>query len=39
MGRLGQPSEVAATILFIVSDESTFTTGACFDVSGGRATY
>ena len=39
MGRLGQPSEVAATILFIVSDESSFTTGACFDVSGGRATY
>lgn len=39
MGRLGQPEEVAATILFIVSDESTFTTGACFDVSGGRATY
>ena len=39
MGRLGQPEEVAAMILFIVSDESTFTTGACFDVSGGRATY
>ncbi|MDA0337601.1 MAG: SDR family NAD(P)-dependent oxidoreductase [bacterium] len=39
MGRLGQPDEVAATVLFLVSDESTFTTGACFDVSGGRATY
>ena len=39
MGRLGQPEEVAATILFLVSDQSTFTTGACFDVSGGRATY
>jgi 3-oxoacyl-[acyl-carrier protein] reductase len=39
MGRLGLPEEVAATILFLVSDESTFTTGACFDVSGGRATY
>ena len=39
MGRLGQPEEVASTILFLVSDESTFTTGACFDVSGGRATY
>ena len=39
MGRLGQPDEVAATVLFLASDESTFTTGACFDVSGGRATY
>ena len=39
MGRLGQPEEVAATILFLVSDESSFATGACFDVSGGRATY
>jgi len=39
MGRLGQPEEVAAPILFLVSDESTFATGACFDVSGGRATY
>jgi 3-oxoacyl-[acyl-carrier protein] reductase len=39
MGRLGKPEEVAATILFLVSDESTFATGQCFDVSGGRATY
>ena len=39
MGRLGMPEEVAATILFLVSDESTFATGACFDASGGRATY
>ena len=39
LGRLGRPEEVAATILFLASDESTFTTGQCFDVSGGRATY
>ena len=39
LGRLGRPEEVAATILFLVSDESTFATGQCFDVSGGRATY
>ena len=39
LGRLGKPEEVAATVLFLVSDESTFATGACFDVSGGRATY
>ena len=39
MGRLGRPEEVAATVLFLASDESTFTTGACLDISGGRATY
>ena len=39
LGRLGRPEEVAATILFLASEESTFTTGQCFDVSGGRATY
>ena len=39
LGRLGRPEEVAATILFLASDESTFATGQCFDVSGGRATY
>jgi 2-dehydro-3-deoxy-L-rhamnonate dehydrogenase (NAD+) len=39
LGRLGKPEEVAATILFLATDESTFATGACFDVSGGRATY
>ena len=39
LGRLGRPEEVAAMILFLVSDASTFTTGACLDISGGRATY
>ena len=39
LGRLGRPEEVAATLLFLASEESTFTTGQCFDVSGGRATY
>ena len=39
LGRLGRPEEVAATILFLASEESTFTTGQCFDVSGGLATY
>lgn len=31
--------EVAATVCFIVSDETSFNTGHCFDLSGGRATY
>jgi NAD(P)-dependent dehydrogenase (short-subunit alcohol dehydrogenase family) len=39
MGRVGQPSEVAALATFLCSDEVTFSTGAVFDLSGGRATY
>lgn len=39
MGRVGQPEEVAAVIHFLVSDDSSFVTGQCYDVSGGRATY
>ena len=39
MGRLGQPEEVAAVIHFLASDDASFVTGQCYDVSGGRATY
>jgi 2-dehydro-3-deoxy-L-rhamnonate dehydrogenase (NAD+) len=39
LGRLGQPEEVAALICWLASEEMTFSTGACFDISGGRATY
>jgi 3-oxoacyl-[acyl-carrier protein] reductase len=39
MGRVGQPEEVAALIHFLASDDCSFTTGACLDISGGRATY
>src|SRR4051812_39609972 len=39
MGRVGQPEEVAALVAWLVSDECTFSTGAVFDISGGRATY
>jgi NAD(P)-dependent dehydrogenase (short-subunit alcohol dehydrogenase family) len=39
MGRVGQPHEVAALIAWLASDECTFTTGQCIDISGGRATY
>jgi NAD(P)-dependent dehydrogenase (short-subunit alcohol dehydrogenase family) len=34
-GRIGQPSEIAATAAFLLSDESSFTTGALFPVDGG----
>ena len=39
LGRLGQPAEVAALVAWLGSEEMTFSTGACFDISGGRATY
>ena len=39
MGRVGQAEEVAALIAWLCSDECTFSTGAVFDISGGRATY
>jgi 2-dehydro-3-deoxy-L-rhamnonate dehydrogenase (NAD+) len=39
MGRIGQPEEVATLAAFLASDEVTFSTGAVFDLSGGRTTY
>jgi NAD(P)-dependent dehydrogenase (short-subunit alcohol dehydrogenase family) len=39
MKRLGQPEEVAALIAFLASEACSFSTGAVFDLSGGRATY
>lgn len=39
MGRFGEVEEVAALVLWLCSDECSFSTAAVFDVSGGRATY
>jgi 3-oxoacyl-[acyl-carrier protein] reductase len=39
MGRVGTPSEVAALVAWLASDECSFSTGAVYDLSGGRATY
>lgn len=39
MGRLGEPSEVAEMVSWLCSDACSFSTGAVFDLSGGRATY
>ena len=39
MGRVGTPEEVAALVAWLASDECTFSTGAVYDLSGGRATY
>lgn len=38
-GRFVQVEEVAATVAFAASEDCSFTTGAVFDLSGGRATY
>jgi NAD(P)-dependent dehydrogenase (short-subunit alcohol dehydrogenase family) len=37
IGRLGRPEEVAAMVAWLASDEPSFSTGAVFDISGGRA--
>ena len=39
MGRVGTPEEVAALVAWLVSDECSFSTGAVYDLSGGRASY
>jgi 3-oxoacyl-[acyl-carrier protein] reductase len=39
MGRVGTVEEVAALVHYLVSPEASFTTGQCYDISGGRATY
>jgi 3-oxoacyl-[acyl-carrier protein] reductase len=39
MGRLGQPEEVAELIAWLTSGKCSFSTGAVYDISGGRATY
>ena len=39
MGRMGTSDEVAALVCWLASDECSFSTGATFDISGGRAVY
>ena len=38
MGRFGTVDEIASMACWLASDEASFTTGFCFDQSGGRAT-
>ena len=39
LGRMGTPAEVAALIAFLASEDLSFSTGATYDISGGRAVY
>ncbi|MET8981134.1 SDR family NAD(P)-dependent oxidoreductase [Streptomyces sp. NPDC004539] len=39
MRRIGRPQEVAELVAFLASDRVSFSTGAVYDISGGRATY
>ena len=39
IGRTGEISEIAALVAWLSSNECSFSTGAVFDISGGRATY
>ena len=38
-GRFAEVTEIAALIAWLASEENSFSTGAAFDISGGRATY
>ena len=39
LGRFGEADEIAALVCWLASEECSFSTGAVFDLSGGRATY
>ena len=39
LGRIGTPQEVAALVTWLASEECSFSTGAVYDISGGRAVY
>lgn len=39
MGRVARADEVANVVAFLLTDQASFVTGTCYDVSGGRASY
>lgn len=36
LGRIGEPEDIAAMVVFLLSDQASWITGACFHVSGGK---
>jgi NAD(P)-dependent dehydrogenase (short-subunit alcohol dehydrogenase family) len=39
LGRMGQPEEIAAVVVFLASDHASFVNGATINVSGGSIMY
>jgi 3-oxoacyl-[acyl-carrier protein] reductase len=39
MGRFGLVEEIASMVCWLCTEDASFSTGAVFDLSGGRATY
>ena len=39
VGRLGQPEDIARSVLFLVSDEAGFVTGSTLSINGGQHMY
>jgi len=39
LGRFGTPDEIASLVTWLCTEDCSFSTGAVFDLSGGRATY
>jgi 3-oxoacyl-[acyl-carrier protein] reductase len=39
LGRVAEPEEVASVVHFLAADDSSFVTGQCYDISGGRSSY
>jgi 3-oxoacyl-[acyl-carrier protein] reductase len=39
LGRMGRPEEVAALVCWLASEDCSFSTGATYDISGGRAVF
>ena len=39
MGRFVEPDEIAAMVAWLASEDCSFSTGAVFDITGGRSTY
>ena len=39
VGRLGDPEDIARSVMFLIADEAGFITGSTLDVNGGQQMY